>query len=113
MNSQARYLAIRDPSRYYLDTLRFDWDERKNRGNRVKHGIWFEEAGSVFDDPHARLFHDPEHSEGEDRFILLGVSSAGRTLVVVHCYRQSDSLIWIISARKATKKEVRSYEEGV
>jgi hypothetical protein len=50
---------------------------------------------------------------GEDRFILLGVSSAGRTLVVVHCYRQSDSLIRIISARKATKKEVRSYEEGV
>ena len=64
MNSQARYLAIRDASRYYLDTLRFDWDERKNRGNRVKHGIWFEEARSVFDDPHARLFHDPEHSEG-------------------------------------------------
>jgi uncharacterized DUF497 family protein len=93
--------------------LRFAWDERKNRGNRIKHGIWFEEAPSVFDDPRARLFHDPEHSEGEDRFILLGVSSAARTLVVVHCYRDSESLIRIISARKATKKEVRSYEEGI
>ncbi len=93
--------------------LRFDWDERKNRRNRSKHGVWFEEAQSVFSDLHARLFYDPEHSEGEDRFILLGVSSAGRTLVVVHCYRDSDSLIRIISARKATKKEVRFYEEGI
>jgi uncharacterized DUF497 family protein len=93
--------------------LRFDWDERKNRRNRSKHGVWFEEAQSVFSDTHARLFCDPEHSEGEDRFILLGVSSAGRALVVVHCYRDSDSLIRIISARKATKKEVRFYEEGI
>jgi len=93
--------------------LRFTWDERKNRSNRAKHGVWFEEAQSVFDDPHGRLFSDPEHSEAEDRFILLGVSSAGRTLVVVHCYRESDSLIRIISARKATRKEIRTYEEGI
>ncbi len=93
--------------------LRFVWDERKNRPNRIKHGIWFEEAQSVFHDPHARLFHDPEHSGEEERFILLGVSSVARPLVVVHCYRESDSLIRIISARKATKKEVRSYEEGI
>jgi len=93
--------------------LRFAWDERKNRANRTKHGVWFEEAQSVFDDPHARLFYDPEHSEREDRFILLGISSAARTLVVIHCYRQSDSMIRIISARKATRKEVRSYEEGL
>ncbi len=93
--------------------LRFDWDERKNGRNRAKHGVWFEEAQSVFSDPHGRLFYDPEHSVEEDRFILLGVSSAGRTLVVVHCYRNSDSLIRIISARKATKKEVRFYEEGI
>jgi uncharacterized DUF497 family protein len=59
------------------------------------------------------FFYDPEHSEGEDRFILLGVSSAGRTLVVVHCYRDSDSMIRIISARKTTKSEVRFYEEGI
>jgi len=93
--------------------LRFDWDEGKNRRNRTKHGLWFEEAQSVFSDPHGRLFYDPEHSVEEDRFILLGVSPAGRTLVVVHCYRDSDSLIRIISARKATKKEVRFYEEGI
>jgi hypothetical protein len=93
--------------------LRFEWDERKNRGNRTKHGVWFEEAQSVFDDPNARLFSDPEHSEEEDRFILLGMSSETRLLVVVHCYRESDSMIRIISARKATKKEVRFYEEGI
>jgi len=93
--------------------LRFAWDERKNRANRTKHGVWFEEAQSVFDDPRARLFYDPEHSEAEDRFILLGVSSAARTLVVIHCYRDSDSMIRIISARKATRKEAGSYEEGI
>lgn len=93
--------------------LRFDWDERKNKRNRVKHGVWFEEAQSVFDDPRARLFYDPEHSEEEDRFILLGMSSAGRALIVIHCYRESDSLIRIISSRRATKKEVRFYEEGI
>ena len=93
--------------------LRFDWDERKNKGNRSKHGVWFEEARSVFSDPHARLFHDPAHSEEEDRFILLGVSSAARPLVVIHCYRNSESMVRIISARKATKREVRFYEEGI
>ncbi len=86
--------------------LRFDWDERKNRANRTKHGVWFEGAQSVFDDPHGRLFHDPEHPEEEERFILLGISSAARPLVVVHCYRESEDLVRIISARKASKKEV-------
>jgi len=56
-----------------------------------QHGVWFEEAQSTFLDPHARLFHDPEHSEEEDRYILLGISSAARPLVVIHCYRGSDS----------------------
>jgi len=93
--------------------IRFAWDERKNRANRMKHGIWFEEARSVFDDSRARLFYDPEHSETEERFLLLGVSSAGRVLVVVHCYREAESLVRIISARKATKKEVRAYEERI
>jgi uncharacterized DUF497 family protein len=100
-------------SRYYLEMLRFDWDERKNKNNRIKHGIWFEEAQSVFSDPHGRLFYDPEHSEHEDRFILLGVSSAAGTLIVVHCYKENDSVVRIISARKATRKEVRFYEEGI
>jgi uncharacterized DUF497 family protein len=58
--------------------LRFDWDEQKNKSNRTKHGIWFEEAQTVFGDPHGRLFSDPEHSECENRFILLGMSSAAR-----------------------------------
>lgn len=93
--------------------IRFDWDERKNKSNRAKHGVWFEEARSVFDDPHARLFCDPEHSQEEDRFILLGLSVVARMLVVIHCYREVDSLVRIISARKATKKEARVYEERI
>jgi uncharacterized DUF497 family protein len=93
--------------------LQFHWDERKNRGNRTKHGVWFEEAQSVFQDPRARLFHDPEHSDEEEGFILLGVSSAARILVVVHCYGESEDLIRIISARKAPRKGVRFYEEGI
>ena len=111
--SKRNRLAIPHVSRYYLEMLRFDWDERKNKSNRIKHGIWFEEAQSVFSDPHGRLFYDPEHSEHEDRFILLGVSSAARTLIVVHCYKENDSVVRIISARKATRKEVRFYEEGI
>jgi uncharacterized protein len=93
--------------------LRFEWDERKNRSNRTRHGVWFEEAQSAFGDPNARLFHDPEHSGEEDRFILIGMSSAARPLVVVHCYKESDSVIRIISARKATEKESIFYEEGI
>ena len=93
--------------------LRFAWDERKIKANRAKHGVWFEEAQTLFHDPHARVLYDPEHSETEDRFLLLGMSSAARVLVVVHCYREADSLVRLISARKATKKEVRAYEEGI
>lgn len=100
-------------SRYYLDMLRFEWDERKNRTNRAKHGVWFEEAQSVFTDPDGHLFSDPEHSQEEERLVLLGMSSAARVLVVVHCYRDANSLIRIISARKATRKEVRFYEERI
>jgi uncharacterized protein len=93
--------------------LRFDWDDRKNRLNRAKHGVWFEEAQSVFSDLHARVFNDPEHSGEEERFLLLGLSSAARLLVVVHCYRESDSVVRIISARKAVKREVQFYEEDL
>ena len=93
--------------------FRFEWDEKKNRSNRRKHGVWFEEAQSAFRDPNGRVFYDPEHSEEEDRFILIGVSSTARPLVVVHCYKESDSVIRIISARKATKKEHIFYEEGI
>ena len=98
---------------YHLDMLPVRLDERKNKSNRAKHDVWFEEAQSAFEDPHARVLYDPEHSEEEDRFILLGLGLAGRTVVVVPCYREAGSLVRIISARKATKKEVRVYEERI
>lgn len=93
--------------------IRFEWDEKKNRSNRKKHGVWFEEAQQVFDDASALRFYDPEHSKDEDRFILLGMSGPGRLLVVVYCERDSDSIIRIISARKATKRESKDYEKGI
>ena len=93
--------------------IRFEWDENKNKRNRAKHGLWFEEAQSVFDDPSLRVFRDPEHSDEEDRFLAIGISSTARLLVVIHCYREDDSVIRLISARKATKKEVKFYEKGI
>jgi uncharacterized DUF497 family protein len=89
--------------------LRFDWDERKNTANQRKHGVSFEEAQTVFYDDRALLIEDPD--ETEDRFVLLGLSLALRTLVVCHCYREQDSLIRIISARKANRSERAEYEE--
>lgn len=90
----------------------FEWDENKNRSNKKKHKISFEEAETVFYDDNARLIPDPDHSEDEDRFILLGLSNKVRMLVVVHTYRESDETIRIISARKATRNEAKSYERG-
>jgi len=77
--------------------LRFVWDPRKSRANRRKHGITFEEAQTVFYDERAREYSDPDHSESEERFILLGMSRRLRVLVVCHCYRESESVIRIIS----------------
>jgi uncharacterized DUF497 family protein len=94
-----------------MDDLRFVWDPRKARDNAQKHGVTFEEAQTVFFDDYALLTGDPDHSEDEDRFLLLGVSSVLRILVVCHCYRESDSVIRIISARKADKDERREYIE--
>ena len=93
--------------------LSFIWDEKKNKTNMQKHGISFEEAASVFWDDKAILFDDPAHSRDEDRFILLGVSVKMHICVVCHCYRENDHIIRIISARKATKKEVTRYERGI
>jgi len=93
-----------------MDTA-FEWDTQKSRLNKLKHGISFEEAQTVFYDENARLIADPEHSKSENRFILLGLSSKLRTLVVCHCYRKTASVIRIISARKATKTERSQYEE--
>jgi len=95
-----------------MKEIRFEWDEAKNRVNITKHGVAFDEARTVFYDPCARVIDDPEHSEGEDRFIILGISQKLRLLVVCHCYRERDEVIRIISARKATTNESRAYEGG-
>ena len=91
--------------------MSFEWDENKNRSNIRKHGISFKEAETVFYDENALLIDDPDHSDEEDRFILLGISTSLRLLIVCHCYRQSDMVIRIISARKATKPESQQYGE--
>ena len=89
--------------------LRFEWDEAKNRANRRRHGVSFEEARSAFLDESARLIADPDHSSEEDRFILLGLNIQLRLLVVCHCYRETDEVIRIISARRADPSERREY----
>ena len=85
--------------------IRFERDQDKNKINVRKHKISFEEAKTVFSDPSARILADPDHSATEDRFIMLGMSLGLRLLVVCHCYRESDEVIRIISARKATMSE--------
>ena len=92
--------------------MKYTWDENKNEKNFKKHNIWFEEAQTVFADPNALEIYDEGHSDEEDRFIILGISSAPRLLVVVHCEYENNE-IRIISARKATKREVNSYEKRV
>jgi uncharacterized DUF497 family protein len=92
-----------------MSTLRFEWDERKALANERKHGVSFDEARSAFFDERARLIDDPEHSEDEERFILMGLSGSLRLLLVCHCYRSKANVIRIISARKATARESKSY----
>jgi len=89
----------------------FSWDENKAKTNLVKHKISFNEAMTVFDDENARLILDPDHSQDEERFILLGFSCNSKILTVVHCYRDNEENIRIISARKSTKYEERQYKE--
>ena len=96
-----------------MNKISFLWNNNKNKANQKKHHVSFEEAQSVFFDENAIEYFDPEHSESEDRFIMLGLSAHLKVLVVCHCYRQSDSVIRIISARKATKTERKSYIRGV
>ena len=93
--------------------MRFEWDESKNRTNYRKHRVWFEEAQTVWADPRSVEFFDPEHSETEDRFLRIGYSTVGRLLLVVFCERRAGGLIRVISARKATAKEGKTYEEGI
>ena len=91
--------------------MNFEWDENKNQINQRKHGISFEEAQAVFEDEHAILFDDPDHSESEERFLLIGLDRKKRVCIVSHCYRGTDETIRIISARKATKLERSVYDE--
>ena len=92
-----------------MSTLRFEWDARKAAANAKKHGVGFDEAKSVFVDERAKLIDDPDYSEDEDRFVLLGLSSVLRLLLVCHCYRVEGNVIRIISARKASAHEFKSY----
>lgn len=92
-----------------MKELRFEWDAVKSKVNRDKHGVSFEEAATVFYDERAVEFYDDNHAEWEDRFLLLGLSAKPRLLMICHCFRVDESVIRIISARKATKKEAKFY----
>lgn len=99
-------------SNYNIITMeiKFEWDDNKNKINISKHGIDFREACSVFDDMDALVIPDKDHSLVEDRFLILGLSQYARLMVVCHCYRVNESVIRIISARKASKNETVQYE---
>ena len=94
-----------------MSEIGFVWDKQKAGLNKKKHGVSFEEAETVFYDENALEFFDPDHSENEDRFIMLGMSFKARVLVVCHCAREKDSVVRIISARKATRHESGKYWE--
>ena len=93
-----------------MQELRFEWDENKAKSNLIKHGVSFEEAKTVFYDDSALVIADPDNSETEDRFVILGFSANARILVVCHCYRDNEGIIRIISARKATRNESSHYK---
>lgn len=92
-----------------MSELRFEWDRAKDKENIRKHGVAFAEAQTAFFDEKAVRYIDPDDSGDEDRFILLGMSVKLRVLVVCHCFRDGDSVIRIISARKASKSESKDY----
>ena len=96
-----------------MPELMFEWNSRKAAENRRKHRVSFEEAKSAFLDENARVIADSEHADDEDLFILLGLIIQLRLLVVVHCYRESENVIRIISVRKADPSERRQYSEFV
>jgi len=89
--------------------ISFSWDKRKNEANEKKHGVSFDEAKTVFYDENAIRYFDPDYSDDEDRFLMVGLSHKLRILIVCHCFREEDSVIRIISARKATKGEEDNY----
>lgn len=89
--------------------IRYEWDPDKAASNERKHGVTFAEASTVFGDPYARVIDDPDHSDDEERFVILGASLRANVLIVCHCYRSGGDSIRIISARKATKTESKAY----
>ena len=95
-----------------MEMLHFEWDENKNAINIKKHGLSFETATEVFYDEDAVLFDDPDHSVGEERFLIIGMLRSSKICIVSHCYRDNDNVIRMISAREATKNEKRFYWEG-
>jgi uncharacterized DUF497 family protein len=95
-----------------MNKIEFEWYERKAKSNLKKHAVTFEEAQSTFYDEQAIVYFDPDNSDEEERFILLGTSHKLKQLVVCHCFRENESKIRIISARKADKHESKSYWEN-
>jgi uncharacterized protein len=93
-----------------MSSLQFEWDDRKAAANLKKHGVSFAEARSVFLDDRARLIDDPDHSDDEERFVLLGLSASLRLLLVCHCYRGEGNIVRIVSARKASTRESKAYQ---
>lgn len=93
--------------------MEFEWNENKNEINKKKHGISFEDVESVFSDFSAIIFDDPDHSETEERFLIIGMSLRKGICIVSHCYRNNENIIRIISARKATKNERMIYINGI
>lgn len=91
--------------------MKFEWHDTKAKTNAKKHGVSFEEASTCFYDPHQVAFYDPDHSEDEDREIMIAHSEKGRLMLV--CYAIRGEFIRLISARLATKQEVKDYEEGL
>lgn len=92
-----------------MERLAFEWDKSKEKANIKKHGVSFDKARAAFYDEHAIQYFDPDHSDSEDRFILLGISFRLRILVVCHCFRESETVVRIISARKADRDEEDEY----
>lgn len=95
-----------------MNKPRFEWDKDKNEINKIKHKLSFEEAKEVFYDSNAIIFDDPDHSVGEERFLIIGMISSRKVCIVSHCYRDNDNIIRIISARAATKNERNRYMKG-
>ncbi|MGA2018236.1 MAG: BrnT family toxin [Opitutaceae bacterium] len=95
-----------------MNELSFEWDPKKAELNRAKHGVSFEEARTVFYDERALVIPDPDHSNVEERFVIMGMSALSRVLVVVHCFRSNHNVIRIISARRAGTKEMKPYAKG-